>query len=158
MSIDDLIIGWLDVLGEPDDAPTKRCGECPPWRDLSQDKKIRIVYVLRAVWALRYLARPESATITSMVRCGPCNARRGGVSGSRHLYGESPGRPYGAADDDLDAAAMGRLRQYAHAGGDGILDWIAGAIGWPYGVGLILYGRRHVHLDLRERHYLSIRD
>lgn len=104
-------------------------------------------------------------SLTSMFRCPPCNDRRGGVKGSRHLAETGQGKAYSAGDLQWKTTGpVSKLLPYLQKYDDRhtylgklVRDWFA-SMGLPsdIGIGVIIYGRR-IHLDIRTYDYVEIK-
>jgi len=100
-----------------------------------------------------YNARGGWPTLTSALRCWPCNRRRGGAERSRHLGQRSGGEPYAAVDVQWQTVAPAQ-RLYALAVDGRFQRMFRRWTGTRLGIGLIFYGRR-IHLDVRESDYVE---
>lgn len=152
-----LIIAWLRaytaqwggigvlVAGCPECA---RPGDWPIWRLRAY------AWLIYSVHVLAYVAG-SYPTITSAYRCAQCNRRRDGAPRSRHLAMTSGGAPYVAVDVQWDTSTAARpVVSMLYR----IPAYIRRATGLDVGVGVIVYpGARRLHLDYRERDYVSDR-
>lgn len=151
-------IAWFDralrPLGQSATALYQGCYECGTLAQWPWYRTYYYAILVYAIYAMAYWAG-SWPRITSGFRCELCNRRRGGAARSRHLTMTAGGEPYAAVDiqwpGGVISTNIGRYLNY-------VPGYVRQATGWKYGVGVILYpGTRRIHLDLRERDYVSDR-
>lgn len=147
----------LEYLGLSEGTPTVGCDECPEWPGLPRVKRLALLWMLYVLTGMWWLCGRGSFDVTSMIRCGPCNSRRGGVGGSRHLYGDPPGKPFAAVDVVPDEAMASSARAMAIDDPHGLCNKIRETTGWPGGIGLIIYASGRWHLDIRQADYVEVK-
>lgn len=148
------ITAWLEYYTRPFGGLESLRAGCPECEGPRSWPIARLWWYAQLVVAIYSLASIVGAwpVITSAFRCRECNTRRDGAGRSRHLAGTDGGERYAAVDIQWDEGVAGVLVDHLAD----IPDFIRFSTGLDVGVGVIAYrGRRRLHVDFRERDYIS---
>jgi len=133
-----------------------RCPECDPPHEWPTYTQAYYVYAALALQLLVHVIGGAWPRVTSGLRCRPCNTRRGGADQSRHLGGQSGGKPYAAFDVQWDTTAIPRALYENWVRNGRFQRLFRRWTGTNLGIGIIFYGTR-IHLDVREHDYVEVK-